>query len=954
MRLLADLHIHSRFSRATSRELSFPILHRAALEKGIGLVGTGDFTHPGWMTEISEQLEPAEDGCFRLKPELARTAEEGLPLACSGEVRFVLQVEISNIHKAGDRVRKNHNLVYVPSLEVAARFVKQLEAIGNLASDGRPILGLSARDLLEIVLEVGEGAFLIPAHIWTPWFSMLGSKSGFDSLEECFTDLSEHVFAAETGLSSDPAMNWRVSGLDRLTLVSNSDAHSAGMLGREANVLDVEPGFDTLRHALTAREGFLGTVEFYPEEGKYHLDGHRKCGVRIAPEETRRLDNTCPECGGRITVGVLSRVMELADRPEGCGPPPGAPPFQRLVPLAETVGQVFGIGAASKKVRTEVARLRGLLGPELVILRDIPIEDIARVAGAAVAEAVRRVRTGELSIAAGYDGEFGSVQIFSPAERDELFGQLSFLPAASRPRREALAAAPAVPDQVVVRRDPPVGPEPVTTRDPVAQLDDHQREAVENVSGPLLIVAGPGTGKTRTLVSRITHQVRTKAVRPEQVLVVTFTNQAAQELAERVLREVPGATAEAPTVTTFHGLGRRLLANLSGREPRVLDEEERLVMVQRAAGGALPQRTARAILDRVSLSKQSRDPWEILAGNQELLPVIARYQELLEEAGALDVDDLVLRPYQHLAGDPAAADRIASRWSAISVDEYQDVNDVQAALIQLLSPDGRALCVIGDPNQAIYGFRGAKPGHFLRFADAYDDVTVAQLGISYRLTHEVLAAAASVIDAEDGLEAHRPGPPVELFSAATPQSEAEQIVIRLERIVGGTSHFAVDTGRGDTAELSDVGFGDVAILCRTRAQRPPIMEALQRAGIPSRAVGEEEPHDPRSEKVAVMTMHAAKGREFEVVFATGLEQGLLPLDRDGLSTDAEEECRLLFVAMTRARRLLVLSHAESRTLWGVRLPGKLSTLLSNLPDSVLRTTTPHRRGDPSATQMKLF
>ena len=954
MRLFADLHIHSRFSRATSRELSLPLLHRAALEKGIGLVGTGDFTHPGWMAEISEQLEPAEDGCYRLKPEFARSAEEGLPLACSGEVRFVLQVEISNIYKAGDRVRKNHNLVYVPSLEAAARLVTRLESIGNLASDGRPILGLAARDLLEIVLETGDGAFLIPAHIWTPWFSMLGSKSGFDSLEECFADLSEHVFAAETGLSSDPPMNWRVSGLDRLTLVSNSDAHSAGVLGREANVLDVEPGFHALRHALATREGFHGTIEFYPEEGKYHLDGHRKCGVRIAPEETRRLDNSCPECGGQMTVGVLSRVVELADRPEGCEPPPGAPPFQRLVPLAETVGQVLGFGVASKRVRTEVARLRGLLGPELTILRDIPIEDIDRVAGAAIAEAVRRVRSAELSIAAGYDGEFGTVQIFSPAERDELFGQLSFLPAVSRPGTNAPPAAPATTAAPVTRFDSPAGPAATVLRDPLVQLDDHQRAAVETVSGPLLIVAGPGTGKTRTLVSRITHQVRTKAVRPEQVLAVTFTNQAAQELAERVLREVPGATSEAPTVTTFHGLGRRLLANLSGREPRVLDDEERLVMVQRAAGGALPQRTAQAILDRVSLSKQSRDPWEILAGNQELLPVIARYQELLEEAGALDVDDLVLRPYQHLAGDPAAADRIASRWSAISVDEYQDVNDVQAALIQLLSPDGRALCVIGDPNQAIYGFRGAKPGHFLRFSDTYDGVAVAELATSYRLTKEILAAAASVIRLEDGLVAHGHGPPVELFSAATPQSEAEQIVIRIERIVGGTSHFAVDTGRADTAELSDVGFGDVAILCRTRAQRPPIMEALERTGIPCRAVGEEEPHDPRSEKVAVMTMHAAKGREFEVVFVTGLEQGLLPLDRDGVSTDADEEGRLLFVAMTRARRLLVLSHAEQRTLWGVKLPGKPSPLLSNLPDSVLRSTQTRRPPDPAASQMELF
>jgi len=877
MRLLADLHIHSRFSRATSRELSLATLHRAALEKGIDLVGTGDFTHPGWMAEITEELEPAEPGLFRLRPEAARRAEAGLPIACSGEVRFVLQVEISNIYKADGRVRKNHNLVYLPSLEAAGRFTERLEAIGNLASDGRPILGLDARDLLEITMETDDLAFLVPAHIWTPWFSMLGSKSGFDSLEECFRDLSDHVFAAETGLSSDPPMNWRVSELDRLTLVSNSDAHSPGTLGREANILDIEPGFESLRQALATREGMLGTVEFYPEEGKYHLDGHRKCGVRTEPEETLRLDNRCPECGGELTVGVMSRVLKLADRRKGFSPGT-ALPFQRLVPLAETIGQVLGVGAGSKRVRTEVDRLRTLLGPELKILRELPIEEIERVAGAPVAEAVRRVRSGELSIAAGYDGEFGSVQIFSPAERDELFGQLSFLPPtppAPQPRpQERPPAGPVVAAPPVEDARPATAPTGPVASDPLSALDEQQRAAVETTKGPLLIVAGPGTGKTRTLVSRIAHQVRTGVVRPEQVLAVTFTNQARLELSERILREVPGATDEAPTVTTFHGLGRRLLASLSGHERVVLTEDERLAMVHKAAGGGLTHRVAGAILGRISLSKQSRDPWEVLAGDQELLPVIARYQELLEGSDALDVDDLVLRPYQHLATDPASATRIALRWTAISVDEYQDVNDVQAALINLLSPEGAGLCVIGDPNQAIYGFRGARPGHFARFTDTYDDTTVVQLETSYRLTTDVLRAASSVLGGDQQLRAQRHGPPVELFAAPTAGSEAEQIIVRLERIVGGTSHFAVDSGRAAEAEQSDVGFGDMAVLCRTRAQRPPILEALDRSGIPCRSVGEDEPHDPRSQKVAVMTMHAAKGREFEVVFVAGVEQGL--------------------------------------------------------------------------------
>ena len=435
MRLIADLHVHSRFSRATSRELDFVALHRSALEKGIGLVGTGDFTHPGWMAEIREQLEPAEPGFFRLKPDLAREAERGVAKGCAGSVRFVLQVEIANIYKKGDRVRKNHNLVFVPSLAAAERLSARLAAIGNLASDGRPILGLDARDLLQATLDTDPAAFLIPAHIWTPWFSLLGSKSGFDSLEECFGDLAGEVFAAETGLSSDPAMNWRLSALDRLTLVSNSDAHSPGNLGREANVLDIEPSYDALLAALRTRAGFVETIEFFPEEGKYHLDGHRQCEVRLDPERTRQLSGRCPECGGLITVGVMSRVLALADRPEG-SQAPGAVPFRRLVPLGEILGEVFGVGASSRRVRDERTRLLNELGPELVILRETSLSDLKQAGGALLAEAVRRVRAGELTIAPGYDGEFGTVHIFDPQERQRLSGLLASSATGARRKRQ--------------------------------------------------------------------------------------------------------------------------------------------------------------------------------------------------------------------------------------------------------------------------------------------------------------------------------------------------------------------------------------------------------------------------------------------------------------------------------------------------------------------------------------
>jgi DNA helicase-2/ATP-dependent DNA helicase PcrA len=428
MPIIADLHIHSRFSRATSRGLDFVALHRAALEKGIDLVGTGDFTHPGWMAEIEEQLEADDAGLFRLRPDLARSAEEGLPPACAGCVRFVLQVEISNIYKKDGRVRKNHNVVYMPSLDAARRFTQRLEGIGNLASDGRPILGLDARDLLQITLDTDPSAFLIPAHIWTPWFSLLGSKSGFDSIEECFGDLAKHIFAVETGLSSDPSMNWRVSSLDRMTLVSSSDAHSAGNLGREANVLDIAPSYQALLEALRTRAGFVETIELFPEEGKYHLDGHRKCGVRLEPERTHELGGRCPECGGLITVGVMSRVLDLADRPAGSRPP-GAVPFRRLVPLAEVIGEVYGVGSGSKKVRAQLGRLLRELGPELTVLRDAPLGDVARVSGDLTADAVRRVRSEALSVSAGYDGEFGTVHIFEPEERRRLAGQPGILTA---------------------------------------------------------------------------------------------------------------------------------------------------------------------------------------------------------------------------------------------------------------------------------------------------------------------------------------------------------------------------------------------------------------------------------------------------------------------------------------------------------------------------------------------
>ena len=319
MKFIADLHVHSKFSRATAKNLDLENLYIAAQLKGITVVGTGDFTYPQWFSEICEKLEPAEEGLFKLKDEIAKVCDAQVPDVCRSLVRFILSTEISNIYKKNDKTRKNHNLVLVPDLAVAEKFSAKLDRIGNIKSDGRPILGLDARNLLEILLETSDRAFLIPAHIWTPWFSILGSKSGFNSIQECFEDLTPHIFAAETGLSSDPPMNWRVSDLDRLTLVSNSDAHSPLNLGREANLLNTRLSYSGIKSALKSGDSdvFLSTFEFYPQEGKYHLDGHRNCNIRLNPRETMDCDGKCPVCGKALTLGVLYRVEELADRARG-------------------------------------------------------------------------------------------------------------------------------------------------------------------------------------------------------------------------------------------------------------------------------------------------------------------------------------------------------------------------------------------------------------------------------------------------------------------------------------------------------------------------------------------------------------------------------------------------------------------------------------------------------------
>lgn len=408
MKMIADLHIHSRFSMATSKEGTPENLDFWARKKGISLIGTGDFTHPVWREELKERLVLEGNGLYRLRDAYVKEESRKFP----GEgTRFVVSGEISSIYKKNGKTRKVHNVILLPSLEAADAMAQRLEKIGNIHSDGRPILGLDSHDLLEMMLDVCPEGILIPAHIWTPHFSVLGAKSGFDSVEECFEELAPYIHALETGLSSDPAMNWRISKLDRYQLVSNSDAHSPSKLGREANLLDIDCSYEGLYWAIQTGEGLEGTVEFFPEEGKYHFDGHRKCGVSLSPVEAERLGGICPVCGKKLTMGVDHRVEQLADRAEGFVKKDGKK-YESLVPLPEVISACMGYSTASKKVQGCFEQMIQTLGTEFDILRNVPSEDIKSCAGERIAEGIENVRTGNVKRIPGYDGEYGKIELF--------------------------------------------------------------------------------------------------------------------------------------------------------------------------------------------------------------------------------------------------------------------------------------------------------------------------------------------------------------------------------------------------------------------------------------------------------------------------------------------------------------------------------------------------------------
>ncbi|PKN27687.1 MAG: hypothetical protein CVU64_15415 [Deltaproteobacteria bacterium HGW-Deltaproteobacteria-21] len=1055
MRFIADLHIHSHYSRATSRDLVPEKLALWAQKKGIHLLGTGDFTHPGWVAELKENLVEAEQGLFRLRPDLEKRVENDLPQSCRSSPRFILSGELSCIYKKGGKTRKVHHLILMPDFDSLEKFNKALGRIGNIRSDGRPILGLDSKNLLEMVLEASDKGFFIPAHIWTPWFSLFGSKSGFDTIEECFEELTCHIHALETGLSSDPAMNGLFSALDGYVLVSNSDAHSPAKLGREANLFDVELDYDHVVEAMTGGGGFLGTIEFFPEEGKYHLDGHRKCGVCFEPEETNHCSAICPKCGKPLTVGVLNRVCELADRDT----PVVSRDFHSLIPFPEILSEILSCGPATNKVTSAYEDLLERLGPELHILMDCSLEELKEAGGPLLAEGIRRMRLNQVIRDGGYDGEYGKIRLFQEDEKSRLAGQFGLFPTGRKAappsrEREEHGAGKTRPTRKAVLSFTPSGTDPIL--DP---LNPEQKEAVLHERGHLLIIAGPGTGKTMTLTHRIAFLVR-EGVDPSRVLALTFTNKAAREMEGRIRSLAPGEGSLHVRVSTFHRFCMNVLRGAgerSGVPPDfILCSQWDSEKIAERVGGELNLKSGaiRAFLKhlprlkRESLLDETPDP-----SMEQMLPLFHAYRQRLRESRMLDLDDLELETYRLFRASPEILRACADRAQWIFVDEYQDTDPIEAAILRtLVSPEshpypagheqgGGRICAIGDPDQAIYGFRGAEVRSFHAFQKDYPGATVVSLVRNYRSTQTILNGAATILQKEKPLKGQNGhGDPILTASCRTAEEEAEMVVSEIERLIGGISHFSLDSGRVSSHEEGEggYGFGDIAVLFRLNAQGEKLEEALQRSGIPYVRSGEKplvmqhpvhtlwrfllaaaypkEPHyrelylalpgiegkkgktvlrsfspngpveevvqraaeihsfnvsneetrEPlrrlldltanfagnlkafldllsmdrgidhqvlAGDRVALMSLHAAKGLEWPFVFITGCEEGLLPCTIFG-EMDEEEEKRLFYVGMTRARKTLFLSHAKSRILSGRTLQSNPSPFLTLIPEGL--------------------
>jgi uncharacterized protein (TIGR00375 family) len=1134
MKFIADLHVHSKYSRATAKNLDLENLYIAAQLKGITVVGTGDFTYPAWFAEICEKLVPAEAGLFKLKDDIAKACDEKVPVSCREPVRFILSSEISNIYKKKDKTRKNHNLVIMPDLEVAEKFSAKLDRIGNIKSDGRPILGLDARNLLEVLLDTSAEAFLIPAHIWTPWFSVLGSKSGFNSIEECFEDLTPYIFAAETGLSSDPPMNWRVSSLDGLTLVSNSDAHSPRNLGREANLLNSRLSFNGIKTAIKSGDpdAFLGTFEFYPQEGKYHLDGHRNCKIRLEPQETANYDGKCPVCGKSLTLGVLNRVEELADRNHGLTPP-AHHSYYSIIPLAEILSDILQVGVTSKKVQKSYQKSIRILGNEFSILHALETDTIDGAGIPLLAEAIRRVRKKEVDIKAGYDGEYGRIKIFNSHEREQMLGQKSLF-SISQQKKASKTPLPRISKPLPKKVQANLFGD-ANKIDIFSHLNAEQRRAVEYSGGPLLIVAGPGTGKTSTLTHRIARLMMDKKVSGSRMLAVTFTNKAAEEMRTR-LKALLGDNRPLPLVATFHSFCYRILTEQNKSSKDIIDENHRNSLITEAflytrkKGFKVSLKPKKALKYIVEAKQQILDPddlekstdIEIGSYKKEINEIYRTYQNMLLIQNLYDYEDLIFHVVRLFETDEKLCEKYRKKFQHIFVDEYQDLNQAQYRIIRALAPEKNAvkdLCVIGDPDQAIYGFRGSDVKYFNRFISDYPDTGIIHLTRNYRSTKTILNASFQVIKINNHQDSDLRtysridgAKTISILESSTDKKEVQTIAGIIEQQIGGTGYHSIDTGKAIEANnVFSRSYSDFAVLYRTNDQQRVIERTFDDAGIPIQIASrnglnrkglpeiisllkvidgrggylnmesamrllipgfgkkaldafkdwcyqnrfdlqngleksvrfpisglkaarqqmlgdfyrqlllykekiksfsiadkllylkentrltdilnsdakikeafdhlfeiagtfdmdltgffadialhtDTDEYSQKAEKVSLMTMHAAKGLEFPVVFITGCEEGFIPFKRpNNRQIDVEEERRLFYVAMTRAKERLYLSRAKKRRIYGKFEDRILSPFVADIENRLKKDESPRskkkKKKGPEQHQLQLF
>jgi len=1061
MKFIGDFHIHSHYSLATSKELRPDYLDYWARLKGIKVVGTGDFTHPGWLHELREQLEPAEEGLFRLKQ--ANKKRTGLTV--EGDTRFILTTEISNIYKKKEKVRKVHNIIFAPSFNVVEKIQNKLAAPGfNITSDGRPIIGMDSRDLLELSLEVSEDIFFVPAHIWTPWFSILGSKSGFDSVIECFEDLSKYISAVEMGLSTDPPMNWMCSFLDKYTLIANSDAHSPEKLGRNANILDTDLSYKGIIDAMASgnHEDFYGTVDFFPQEGKYHFDGHRKCGIQWSPLDTLQHNETCPVCGKKITVGVMNRIAQLADR-DNIMDRKNRHPFYSLIPLKEILSEIEGVSPDSNKVDQHYRHLVHNAGSEFNILLNFDIDHIKTIGGELLCEAIRRMRNREVYIQEGFDGEYGRIRVFKDGET-KTFMQSSSLFQESEskylttnlPRPLLSFDLPAfrklkLQKPVTVSAETRLSKQISLTNQKRSGLNDEQEAAAGHFFGPAIILAGPGTGKTQVLTTRIAYLIKERNISPDKILAITFTNKAAREMKERLAFLLDKQILEDLRICTFHAFGLSIIKEYLKNSGitcslSVIDEEDKKQILSEIV---TEKSEITDLRETISEIKQSLVP-ETSITDATIAGAIKKYNHILRNSNAFDFDDLISFPIRLFQTHTDILSEYQSRIEWILVDEYQDINHAQYTMIKMLMPEQDSnLFVIGDPDQAIYGFRGADVRYIRMFRDDYKDAVVFKLNKSYRCSDLILKASGNVLKTNQKfLEGLQKGVRIKISENPTDKSEAEFVARNIEKMIGGMGFFSIDSQIAEGTGYEKIeSLSDFVILCRISRQMPVLEKALNDHNIPYQKIDEDsflkkepvksvldiyrmisnpenyflksrllkqlnisearlqqvkktcegkalknklesiislcfqnqfkenelihtmlaeiaELYDgdeeaflqhillgteidswkPKTEAANLMTLHASKGLEFSCVFITGCEENLIPYSMsEKKPADPEEERRLLYVGMTRAKNYLFLTSARHRFLMGRELFQRRSPFLDEIEKELIETEIPQIR-----------